>query len=100
MYVLALNSQIPEVTWGNLCIGVDARSCLCFSSTNLGALLEVLCVGLSIVNLKWCYFSTNSWIDRSEVIATNNFFLCSPLDRNFGVILHHTLRDGYIIQLY
>ena len=41
----------------------------------------------------------NSWIDRSERIATNNFFLCSPLDKNFGVILHHTLRDGYMIQL-
>ena len=37
---------------GNLCIGVDARSCLCFSGRNLGALFEVLCVGLSIVNLK------------------------------------------------
>ena len=33
-----------------------------------------------------------------EVVSypTNNFFLCSPLDRNFGVILHRTLRDGYI----
>ena len=38
--------------WGNLCIDVDARSCLCFSGRNLGALLEVLCVGLSIMNLK------------------------------------------------
>ena len=42
----------------------------------------------------------NSWIDRSERIATNNFFLCSPLDKNFGVIHHRTLRDGYVIQLY
>ena len=31
---------------------VDAHSCLCFSSRNLGALFEVLCVGLSIMNLK------------------------------------------------
>ena len=48
--------------WGNLCMGVDARSCLCFSGRNLGALFEVLCVGLSIMsmNLLWCYFSTNS----------------------------------------
>ena len=37
---------------GNLCIGVDARSRLCFSGRNLGALFEVLCVGLSIMNLK------------------------------------------------
>ena len=31
---------------------------------------------------------------------TNNSVLCSLLDRNFGVILHRTLRDGYMIQLY
>ena len=57
--------------WGNLCIGVDARSCLCFSSRNLGALFEVLCVGLNIMylNLLWCYFSMNSRIDWSERIA-------------------------------
>ena len=52
MYVLALNSRIPEVTLGNLCIGVDARFCPCFSGRNLGALFEVLCVRLSIMNLK------------------------------------------------
>ena len=47
---------------GNICIGVDARSCLCFSGRNLGALFEVLRVGLSIMNLNlfWCYFSTYS----------------------------------------
>ena len=47
-------------------------------------------------------------LDRSigknslEVVSypTNDFLLCSPLDRNFGVILHCTLRDGYMIQLY
>ena len=33
-------------------IGVDAHSCLCFSGRNLGALFEVLCVELSIMNLK------------------------------------------------
>ena len=34
----------------------------CFSGRNLGAVFEVLCVGLSIMNLNlfWCYFSTNS----------------------------------------
>ena len=114
----------PRGHWGNLCIGVDARSCLCFSGRNLGAPFEVLCVGLTIMsmNLLWCYFSTNSRIDRTKRIAlcyfstnsrsngknsfevvsypTNNLFLCSPLDRNFGVILHRTLRDGYMIQLY
>ena len=52
IYVLALNSRIPEVTLGNLCIGADARFHPCFSGRNLGALFEVLCVGLSIMNLK------------------------------------------------
>ena len=42
----------PRWHWGNLCIGVDARFHLCFSDRNLGALFEVLCVGLSILNLK------------------------------------------------
>ena len=37
---------------GDLCIGVDACSRLRFSGRNLGALFEVLCVGLSIMNLK------------------------------------------------
>ena len=38
--------------WGNLCIGVDACFRPCFSGRNLGALFEVLCIGLSIMNLK------------------------------------------------
>ena len=65
----------PRWHWGNLCIGVDARSCLCFSGRNLGALFEVLCVGLNIINLNllWCYFSTNSRIDWSERIAVRWF---------------------------
>ena len=42
----------PRWHWGNLYIGVEARSRLCFSGRNLGALFEVLCVGLSIMNLK------------------------------------------------
>ena len=71
MYVLL---WIPVVTMGNhidlldMCFGtqladsrgdigviyagVDACSRLCFSGRNLGALFEVLCVGLSIMNLK------------------------------------------------
>ena len=50
--------------WGNLRIGVDARSCPTFSDRNLGALFEVLCVGLSIMNLKLfdAYRIINSWI--------------------------------------
>ena len=92
----------PRWHWGNLCIGVDARSCLCFSGRNLGALFEILCVGLSIRNLK-LFGVILVWtllVDRSERIATINFFLCSLLDRNFGVILHRILRDGRMIQLY
>ena len=43
---------------------VDAHSRLCFSSRNLGALFEVLCVGLSTMNLKLfdAYRTINSWI--------------------------------------
>ena len=67
--------RFPRWHWGNLCIGVDARSYLCFSGRNLGALFEVLCVGLSIMNMNllWCYFSTNSRIDWSERIALRWF---------------------------
>ena len=36
----------------NLCIGLDARYHLCFFGRNHVALFEVLCVGLSIMNLK------------------------------------------------
>ena len=51
-------------------IGVDAHSCLCFFGRNLGALFEVLCVGLNIMNLNllWSYFSTRS-------IGKNSFVL-------------------------
>ena len=98
----------PRWHWGNLCIGVDARSRLCFSGRNLGALFEVPCVGLNIMNLKLFDVILVRTLDRSigknsfEVVSypTNDFFLCSPLDRNFGVILRCTLRDGYMIQLY
>ena len=38
---------------GNLCIGVDACFHPCYSSRNLGALFEVLCVGLNIMNLNF-----------------------------------------------
>ena len=45
------------------------RSCVCFSGRNLGALFEVLCVGLSIMNmnLRWCYLvRTLEQIERKE----------------------------------
>ena len=47
----------------------------CFSDRNLGALLEVLCVGFSIMNMNllWCYFSMNSRIDRTERIVLYYF---------------------------
>ena len=75
--------------WGSLCIGVDARSCLCFSGRNLGALFEVLCVGLNIMNLNllWCYFSTNSWLDRSERISSCYFSTNSRIDRSERIAL-------------
>ena len=37
---------------GNLCISVDACFHPCSSARNIGALFEVLCVGLNIMNLK------------------------------------------------
>ena len=74
--------RFPRWHWGNLCILVDAHSCLCFSSINFGTLFEVLCVGLNIMNLNllWCYFSTNSWLDRSERIASCYFSTNSRID--------------------
>ena len=79
----------------------------CFSGRNLGALFKFLCVVLTIMSLKlFCVIlvRTLGWIDRKnsfEVVShpTNDFFVCSLLDRNFGVILHCTLRGGYMIQL-
>ena len=61
---------------------VDAHSRLCFPDRNLGALFEVLCVGLSIMNLNllWCYFSMNSLLDRSERIASCYFSTNSRID--------------------
>ena len=72
-------SGFPRWHWGNLCIGVDAHSCLCFSGRNLGALFEVLCVGLSIMNmnLSWSYFSTISRIDQTKRIALCYFSMNS-----------------------
>ena len=81
--------RFPWWHWGNLCIGVDARSCPCFSGKNLGALFEFLCVGLSImnVNLLWCYFSMNSRIDQTERIALCYFSTNSWIDRTERIAL-------------
>ena len=89
----------PQWQWGNLCIGVDARSCLCFPGRNLGALFAVLCVGLSIMNMNllWCYFSTNSRIDRTERIALCYFSTNSWIDRTERITLRwfRTLQTIY-----
>ena len=39
--------------------------------------------------------------DNFEVVSypTNNFYLMFSANRNLGVILYRTLRDGYMIQL-
>ena len=68
MYVLELNSRIPEVTLGNLCIGVDACFRPCFSGRNLGALFEVVYVGLNIMNLK--LFDAYCIIDPRILVVT------------------------------
>ena len=68
MYVLALNSRIPEVTLGNLCIGVDACFRPCFSSRNLGALFEAFYVELNIMNLK--LFDAYRIIDLRILVVT------------------------------
>ena len=52
------------------------------------SLVEILghslkfCVGMNIVNLNvlWCYFSTNSWLDKSERIASCYFSTNSRID--------------------
>ena len=81
----------PRWHWGNLCIGVDARSCLCFFDRNLGALFEVLCVGLSIMNLKWfdAYHIINSQIlaVTLEYLGDIRVGWCV----SYGVILVRTL---------
>ena len=47
-----------------------------------GALFEVLCVGLSTMNMNLlcCYFSTNSWLDQSERVASCYFTTNSRID--------------------
>ena len=83
----------PRWHWGNLCIGVDARSCLCFSGRNLGALFEVLCVGFSIMNLKLfdAYHIINSRIltVTLEYLGDIRVGWCV----SYGVILVRTLGE-------
>ena len=68
MYVMALNSRVSEVTLGNLCVGVDACFRPCFSGRNVGAVFEVLCVGLNIMNLK--LFDAYHIIDPPVLVVT------------------------------
>ena len=81
----------PRWHWGNLCIGVDARSCLCFSGRNLGALFEVLCVGLNIMNLK--LFDAYRIIDPRILVVTLEYLGDIRVDWcvSYGVILLRTL---------
>ena len=96
--------KFPRRHWCNLCIGVDACSCLCLSGRNLGALLEVLSIGLNIMNLNflWCYFSTNYWLDRSERIASCYFSTNSRIDWSERIALRwfHTLQTipSYVLR--
>ena len=82
----------PRWHLGNLCIGVDTPSCPTFSDRNLGALFEVLCVGLSIMNLKLfdAYRIINSWIlvVTLEYLGDIRVGWCV----SYGVILVRTLR--------
>ena len=87
----------PRWYWCNLCIGVDACSCLCFPGRNLGALFEVLCVGLNIMNqnLFWCYFSMNSRIDQTERIALCYFSTNSWIDRKETIALCYSSTNSW-----
>ena len=79
--------------WGNICIGVDARFRPCFSGRNLGALFEVLCVGLNIMNLK--LFDAYRIIDPRILVATLEYLgdIRVGWCVSYGVILVRTL--GY-----
>ena len=78
----------PRWYWGNLCIGVDALFIIFSSIETLGSLCSSLC-GLSIMNMNllWCYFSTNSRIDRTERIALCYFSTNSWIDQTERIAL-------------
>ena len=63
----------PRWHWGNLCIGVAACFHPCFFDRNLGALFDVLCVGLNIMNLK--LFDAYRIIDPRILVVTLEY-LC------------------------
>ena len=68
IYVLAINLRIPAMTWGNLWIGLDARFHPAFSGRNFGAVFEVLCIVLNIMNLK--LFDTYRLINSLIIVVT------------------------------
>ena len=81
----------PRWHWGNLCIGVDAHFHPTLSGRNLGALFEVLCVGLNIMNLK---LFDAYWIINSRILVVT--LECLGDIRvgwcvSYGVILVRTL---------
>ena len=85
------HSGLPRWHWGNLCIGVDACSRLCSSGRNFGALFEVLCIGLSIMNLKlfdaYCIINSRILVVTLEYLGDIRVGWCV----SYGVILVWTL---------
>ena len=81
----------PRWHWGNLCIGVDARFRPCFCGRNLGALFEVLYVGLNIMILK--LFDAYRIIDPRILVVTLEYLGDIRVDWcvSYGVILLQTL---------
>ena len=87
---------------GNLSIGVDACFFPCFSDRNLGALFEVLSVGLNIMNLK--LFDAYRIIDPRILVVTLEYLgdirvkqcdiwcYCSMISR----VVCDTYKDGSI----
>ena len=74
-----------------LCIGVDPRSCPTFSGRNLGALFEVLCVGLNIMNLE--LFDAYRIINSRILVVTLEYLgdIRVGWCVSYGVILVRTL---------
>mgnify|MGYP005817647087 CR=1 FL=1 len=91
MYFLHSTRGFPRWHWGNLCIGVDARFHPCFFGRNLGALCEVLCVGLNIMNLK--LFDAYRIIDPQILVVTLEYLGDIRVDWcvSYGFILLRTL---------
>ena len=81
----------PQWHWGNLCIWVDARFHYLFSDRNFGVLLEVLCVGLNIMNLK--LFDSYQIINSRILLVTLEYLgdIRVGWCVSYGVILVRTL---------